>query len=410
MPSWSLNEPLCRRQPISHRHHPRDLGTTLAAPERTARRELLIALNTCLELGRDAVCRLALAVDRWAGPLGADERAKLVDELGVSRADLTVARRLVRRAGNVAGTELEQAERRSGARVVTFLDPEYPIDLLDLELPPPVLYVLGRIPQRPAVAIVGSRQADPYGLEAAELFGRELAHAGLTVVSGLARGVDSAAHRGALAAVDGRTVAVQARGIDGVYPKSNRKLAAEILEHGAMLSEFPLGAYPLPRNFPVRNRLIAALSVGTLVVQAARRSGSLITARLALELGRDVYAVPGPIFHKRAAGANELVRDGAVMALSPRDVLEALPLAVQDRLAASSSDRQATEPDTPEGIAATVLELLTDRAEMAPEAIAEEAGLDLGEVLTALLELELEGRVRRHPGPVFHIHRGDQPG
>lgn len=368
-----------------------------------------MALNACLDLGRDSVCRLALAVDRWTGPQARDERLALVRDLGVPRSDLTLARRLVRQAPRLARGEIARAER-AGARVVTFLDPDYPADLLDLELPPPVLYIKGEIPDRPAVSIVGSRQADPYGLEAGELFGRELARAGLTVVSGLAIGVDSAAHRGALGAVDGRTVAVQARGIEGVYPASNRRLAERILERGAILSEFPVGTAPLPRNFPIRNRLIAALSVGTLAVQAARRSGTLITARLALELGRDVYAVPGPIFHKRAAGTNELVRDGALMALAPHDVLEALPLGVQDRLAASAAEREAPAADSPEGLAKTVLGLLADRAEMAPEAIAEEAGLEVEKVLAALLELELEGWVRRHPGPVFHIRRGDHPG
>ncbi|MDX1644367.1 MAG: DNA-processing protein DprA, partial [Thermoanaerobaculia bacterium] len=259
-------------------------------------------------------------------------------------------------------------------------------------------------------SIRGSRRPDPNVLEDASLFARELALVGLHTVSGLALGVDSAAHRGALAAVDGRTVAVQARGLDAVYPASNRKLAERILERGAILSEFPVGTAPLPRNFPVRNRLIAALSVGTLAVQAARRSGTLITARLAVDLGRDVYAVPGPIFHQRAVGTNELVRDGAVMALEPRDVLEALPLAVRTQLEARDLGRDTPAADTPEGTAATVLDLLEDRAELAPDAIAEQAGLGIDEVLTALLALELEGRVRRHPGPVFHIRRGRRRG
>lgn len=361
-------------------------------------------MNACLELGREAVCRLALATGAWTGELDAESRARLVDELGISRAKLTLARRLMRGARGTAEDEAERA-RDAGARLVTIVDTDYPAALLDLELPPPVLYVKGEIPKLPGVAIVGSRQADPYGLEAGELFGRELARVGLAIVSGLARGVDAAAHRGALDTLEGRTVAVQACGIDSVYPRNHVRLAGRIVERGAVITEFPVGTSPVARNFPVRNRIIAALSVGTLVVQAARRSGSLITARLALELGRDVYAVPGPIFNQRAVGTNELIRDGAVMALAPRDVLEALPLAVQEQLVAAAAERDEPAPDTPEGIAATVLALLDERAEMAPDEIAAEADLRVDQVLTALLELELADRVRRHPGPVFHIRR-----
>ena len=372
--------------------------------QRSRDRALLVALNTRLDLPRDAVIRLALRRDLWSSG-GCVATGRLASRIGVARATLAEARALIADAERLADVEIRAAES-AAARVVTMIDPDYPPALTDLELPPPVLYLRGRLPDAPGLAIVGSRRADDDALGAARTFARDLAASGMTVVSGLARGVDGAAHRGALASERGTTVAVQACGADLVYPRRHRGLAEEIAARGALVTEFPMGTEPMARNFPVRNRIIAALSLGTLVVQAARRSGTLITARLALELGREVWAIPGSIYHRRATGANELIRDGATIVLEPRDVLESLPLAVRDRLAEVAPPRDASAPAVvPEGPARDVLEALTARTSMAPDELAATTLLNVAEVLSALAQLELHGLVRRRPGPVFRVVR-----
>ncbi len=370
--------------------------------QRSRDRTLLVALNTRLDLRRDAVIRLALRRELWSSG-GATVTGRLAARVGVAKATLVEARALAADAERLAAAELRAAES-AGARVVTMVDPDYPPALTDLELPPPVLYLRGRLPDTPALAIVGSRRADDYALEAARTFARDLAASGMTVVSGLARGVDAAAHRGALASERGNTVAVQACGADLVYPRRHRRLAEEIVGRGALVTEFPIGTQPVARNFPVRNRIIAALSLGTLVAQAARRSGTLITARLALELGREVWAIPGSIYRQRATGANELIRDGATIVLEHRDVLESLPLGVRDRLVETAPrQKAATSASIPDGPAGSVLEVLTENTSMPPDALAAATSLDVAEVLAALAELELRGLVRRRPGPVFRL-------
>ena len=370
--------------------------------QRSRDRALLVALNTRLDLPRDAVIRLALRRDLWTSG-GGGATGRLASRIGVARATLAAARALIVDAERLADVEIRAAES-AGARVVTMIDPDYPPALTDLELPPPVLYLRGRLPGAPALAIVGSRRADDDALAAARTFARDLAASGMTVVSGLARGVDGAAHRGALACERGTTVAVQACGADLVYPRRHRGLAEEIAARGALVTEFPIGTEPVARNFPVRNRIIAALSLGTLVVQAARRSGTLITVRLALELGREVWAIPGSIYRRRATGANELIRDGATIVLEPRDVLESLPLAIRDRLAEMAPRQEETAPvSIPDGPAGSVLEALAEHTSMAPDGLAAATSLAVAEVLAALAELELRGLVRRRPGPVFRL-------
>ncbi len=365
-----------------------------ATARRGWKRRALIALNSCERLPRGAICRLAQELDRWASAAG-DEAPAALD---LPHRHLPTARQALERAAAVARRERRRAAVL-GARLVTLLDADYPAPLEDLSLPPPVLYCLGEVPDGPATAIVGSRAADAYGREAATLFGRELARAGLTVVSGLARGVDSAAHRGALAAPDGRTVGVLGCGLDVDYPRGSARLRRTIAERGAVVSEFPLGTEPYKSNFPIRNRIIAALAVGTLVVQGEARSGSLITARLALELGRDVYAVPGRIFDRRSAGPNTLIRDGALPAQHPRDILESLPLAVRERLPAAAP---AAEPAAgPAGDAGRLLAAMTPGEPRPPGELAAACELGVERVLALLLELELAGRVRREPGPAW---------
>jgi DNA processing protein len=370
-------------------------------------RSALVALNATLSLPRDAVCRLALGLDRWLGDGAASVSAELAPALGVMPGQLEHARRVVQRAETKARRECQKASE-AGARILTLLDRDYPTPLLDLDLPPPVLYCRGRLPVGPAIAIVGSRRADPGGLEVAELFSERLAAAGLTIVSGFARGIDTAAHNGALNAAGGVTVAVLGSGLDISYPRANRRLAVRVAAQGAMLTEFPLGAQPLSRNFPVRNRIIAALALGTLVVQATPRSGSLITARLALDLGRDVFAIPGPIFQQRSMGTNTLIRDGALLAQHPRDILESLPLATREQLLAAEIDSAHPSPQHP-GNAGTVLAALVPGLQLTADRLAEQAGLTAEQTLGALLELELAGRIRRCPGPSF-VRRGDLSG
>lgn len=377
----------------------REVGSSLILMADINPRSALVALNATLSLPREAVCRLALGLDRWLGDGDPTLSAEHAQALGVMPGQLEQARRLLRRAGSKARREIQRASE-AGARILTLLDRDYPRPLLDLDLPPPVLYCRGRLPPGPAVAIVGSRRADPGGLEVAELFSERLAATGLTIVSGFARGIDTAAHCGALQAAGGATVAVLGCGLDVLYPRGNRRLADRVAAQGALLTEFPLGAQPLSRNFPVRNRIIAALALGTLVVQAAPRSGSLITARLALELGRDVYAIPGAIFHQRSMGTNALIRDGALLAQHPRDILESLPLAAQERLLTAVRDAGVASPQA-HGDSRKVLAALVPGLQLTADQLAQEAGLTAEQTLAALLELELVGRIRRCPGPSF---------
>jgi DNA processing protein len=342
---------------------------------------------------------MAQEVDRWLGseePAGDLARAVGVPETQMARALALAGRPEIVAAA--AGREQAAAERL-GARLVLFADPGYPAALRQLPLPPPVLAVRGEIPDRPAVAMVGSRKADPYGKEVAELFARALAEAGVTVVSGFARGVDAAAHRGALSAPGGRTVAVLGCGLEIDYPAGHSALGREIAARGALVSEFPCDAGPRSWHFPVRNRVIAALSAGTLVVQATAKSGSLVTARHALDLGREVWAVPGRIFDERSLGPNALIRDGATLVQHPREILEAIfpgkrPLPLFPETPAPA------EPPPP-GPPGDVLSALPAGSPRAPEELAEATGLAVDQVLGALLELELAGLVRRTPGGLY---------
>jgi DNA processing protein len=364
-------------------------------------RELLIALNTAPALSRPALCRLALALDRWsdaADPAGAADPA-LSSEVGVPVPSLLRALSRIPQAAAAAAEEEEQAARL-GARLVTLRDPDYPPALLRLALPPPVLAVQGEIPEGPAVAVVGSRRADPYGLEAADLFARALAGAGVAIVSGFALGIDAAAHKAALAA-GGKTVAVLGCGLGMDYPRGHRRLGRDIAENGARVSELPCGQAPRPWHFPVRNRMIAALAAGVLVVQATARSGSLITVRHALDLGRDVYAVPGRIFDESAIGPNSLIRDGALLAQHPRDILEALRVPPGAAGPAPEEEAEAGPPPPP-GLPAEIAAALAAAGKTQPaEELAARLGRTVDEILGALLELELGGWVRRLPGGVY---------
>jgi DNA processing protein len=284
-----------------------------------------------------------------------------------------------------------------GNRLVTLADEDYPQHLLSSDDPPLVLYAKGdtTILNRPMLAVVGSRNATAQGLRDAEAFSKALGDAGLTIVSGLALGIDAAAHRGALATAAG-TVAVIGTGADRLYPARNEALARAIAEKGVVLSEFPLGTPPLGSNFPRRNRIIAGLGLGCLVVEAAPRSGSLITARLAAETGREVFAIPGSIHSPLSHGCHQLIRQGAKLVESAQDILEELRW---ESLSAANvaAERAASRPDDREG---TLLAILGD-APCTLDTLSARSGLTPADLLAMLLPMELAGRVAQLPGGLY---------
>lgn len=288
----------------------------------------------------------------------------------------------------------------AGARLVPYAAPEYPAPLRELHDAP--LYLIARgapLDDLPAVAVVGSRRATSYGLEAARRFAEDLAHAGVTVVSGLARGVDGAAHEGALAA-RGRTVAVLGSGIDVVYPAEHTGLAERIVATGTLVSERPVGTEPLPAHFPARNRILAGMTRGTIVIEAAERSGSLITARLANECGREVFAVPGRIDSPLSFGAHLLIRQGATLVRHLDDVLAEIAPALRAR--AGSTPPTAGRPIGNEGDAPGVLTILATGPATIDELVAK-SGLPSPKILAILLDLELSGAIRRSGSRQFQL-------
>ena len=289
----------------------------------------------------------------------------------------------------------QEPDRRE---VLSLGDPAYPQALLATEDPPLLLYRMGRLqawPQR-ALAVVGSRNPTPQGLQNARRFGRALAEAGVTVVSGMALGVDGAAHEGALegAAADAvATIAVVGTGLDRVYPRQHLQLAHRIAERGMIVSEYPLGTPPLQHNFPRRNRLIAALGQGgTLVVEAALQSGSLITARLASEQGKEVFAIPGSIHSPQARGCHALLRQGAKLVESAQDVLEDLRYVLP-------AAAPAEPPEEPEGEDTLLAAMGFDPVGL--DALVARTGIPAHLLQAQLLQLELAGQVGRLPGGLF---------
>jgi DNA processing protein len=296
-----------------------------------------------------------------------------------------------------------------GATLVTYGCQEYPERLKEIYDPPPVLWVRGdaRLLSRPGIAIVGTRHPTPYGSGVAEMLARDLAVRRLLIISGMARGIDSCAHRGALAARM-PTVAVWGTGIDVVYPKENKKLAEEILATGgAIVSEVPMGTFPAPQNFPRRNRILSGLSVAVLVVEAAENSGTRVTARCAAEQNRDLYAVPGNVTSKGSWTPNTLIKQGAKLVATWEDVWEDLPSQVRLELEADApveSKSATTASLLPDPVLrpeeAIVLEALRTDASLQIDEILEalETQLTSSEVFMALFELEITGRIRQLPG------------
>jgi len=290
----------------------------------------------------------------------------------------------------------------AGAHALTWADDGYPSLLREIHDPPPVLYVKGEITPEDAwaVAVVGTRRASTYGREVTRRLSGTLARSGVTIVSGLARGVDAEAHRAALEA-GGRTIAVLGCGVDRVYPPEYRKLAAQIVEHGALVSDYPLGTPPEGSNFPPRNRIISGLSLGVLIVEAGVRSGALITADFAAEQGRDVFAVPGSILARGNEGTNALIQDGAKVVLGPEDILEELNLTM---VAEQVEARQVLPADETE--AALLARISSDPTHV--DELQQQVGLPIAQVTSTLALMELKGMVRQVGGMKYVVAR--EPG
>lgn len=342
---------------------------------------------------------------------------KLLRQYGSAEAALAAlpaGRRTFSRSA--AQKEFELA-RRQNIRLFAFDDPEYPENLRAAEDAPPVIYVRGQINclrQPLSLSIVGARNASLNGRKLASQISCELTSQGIMIVSGMARGIDTAAHKGAMFALNrsGSTVAVLGTGIDIAYPAENQKLCEQIAGQGAVISEFPLGTEPSAGNFPRRNRIVSALTDGTLVVEASLHSGSLITARLALEQGRDVFAVPGFPTDERSAGPNKLIKDGAFLVENAEDILNVLsadarrkipqtPRPVQTDLFVKPLDKESKTADIPDTASpdreTDILSLLTPAGVYVDELI-RVSGLDSAAVSLRLLELEMEGRIERQVG------------
>src|SRR6185436_8632397 len=313
-----------------------------------------------------------------------------------------------------AETEIASA-RKLGAEILVLDDGVYPALLRETYDPPVVLYLKGQWSEcfdRPCVAIVGSRRCSTYGQNAALMLSRELAQRGVTVISGMARGIDAAAHRGALEA-GGRTVGVMGTGLDQIYPRDHKKLADEILKAGgALVTQFPLRTPPVSENFPYRNRVISGLSLGVVVVEAAENSGSLITARLAMEQNREVFAVPGNITSRNSFGTNYLIKGaGAKLVQQWQDIASELPREIAAELLPPPRRRskkkgelidqlQLTPPDLSED-ERTVFKLLTTDSPLQIDALAETTKLSITQLTTALLSLEMRELIRALPGKCF---------
>ncbi len=353
--------------------------------------------------------------------LGARLTGRLLARIGspekVFRASLTeleachlpapVAQSLhAQRALSAAEKELAEV-RKLDVKLLHWDEPEYSKLLRSIYDPPPLLYARGDLSvlDRHVIAIVGTRRPTPYGNHVAERIGRDLAERGLAIASGLARGIDASAQRGACTASRGAVIGVLGTGIDVQYPKENKKLYAEVEKRGVIISEFPLGTHPAPENFPIRNRIVAGLALGTVVVQGEQYSGSIITARLAMEFGREVYAVPGNVTESVSFAPHQLIRQGAKLAAGWEDVIEELPTPVRTELfpveQAPAQERELLIEQSMGEIERKIYALLKADQAVHVDDVVEITRLNSSEVLAALCEMEMRGIVRQLPGKQF---------
>jgi len=338
-------------------------------------------------------------------------RASLTELEGVGIQAVSAQSLATGKSGELAREEVARAAA-DGVTILSMDDPQYPRRLKEIYDPPIVLYIRGDagILNNPGIAVVGTRHPTPYGSGMAERLSCDLASQGLVIISGMARGVDTASHRGAISA-KGKTVAVFGTGVDVIYPKENSRLSEQILAlGGALVSEFALGSFAAPQNFPIRNRILSGMSVGVLVVEAAEYSGTRITARLALEQNRDVFAVPGNVTNKNSWGPNTLIKQGAKLVATWEDVWEDLPTEVRLALTPATPPESAATssaslfPD--DGLPPHERRLLTllkaDEATHIDALIEKlESEMSSSEIFAALFELELNGKVRQMPGKNF---------
>jgi DNA processing protein len=305
-----------------------------------------------------------------------------------------------------AEKELTAARNIDRCRLINWTEPAYPQTLLQIYDPPVLLYIRGdpEVLNLPCLSIVGTRKPTLYGTQMAQSLGRDLAARGLVIASGMARGIDAIGHQGAMTA-NGRAIGVLGAGIDICYPKENKKLYEKVLERGAIISEFPLHTHPAPENFPIRNRIVAGMPLGVIVVEGAQYSGSFITARLAMEFGREVFGVPGNVTQPVSFAPNQLIKQGATLVTNAEDVIEQLPTPVRAALV------KAEQPEAEQRnllVAASLnpsekklYELLSSDESRHIDDLVERSGLNSSEVLATLFNLEMKGIVRQSPGKQF---------
>ena len=367
--------------------------------------EALVALNLIPDVGSIRLKNLLEAFG--SAPkifLNPESTLKKVDKIGDK-----IAKAIARFSSESLKKELELAKKLK-VEIITLKDKKYPENLKEIYDPPLCLYVKGRLfpEDKLALAVVGSRRASLYGLACAEKFSYSLANLGITIVSGLARGVDTQAHKGALKA-RGRTLAVLGSGLNNMYPPENKNLAESIAERAAVISEFPLDTAPLARNFPRRNRVISGLSLGTIVVEAAKNSGALITADFALEQGRDVFAIPGKVDSATSIGTNRLIKQGAKLIDSVEDILEELKVKIKEFIPEKKPDLEITgEGNTKKKEPSFALSqdeslvynILCDTPCYVDEII-EKTQLPSAKVMSLLFTLEMKKMIKQLPGKMF---------
>ncbi len=364
-----------------------------------------IALNMTPGVGPAAAAKL---LERFGSAEGVFQARRV--ELESLRIKPETIESLMKREFEEKALEEYENVKRLGGDILILDDGSYPNLLREIADPPITLYVMGDWQacfEMPCVGVIGSRLCSTYGKNASEMLARDLASRGICIVSGLARGIDTAAHRGALEA-GGKTVAVMGTGLNDVYPKENRKLVDEILEKGgAVVSQFPLGTPPIPENFPYRNRIISGLSYGVLIVEASERSGSLITARLAMEQNREVMAVPGNITSSKSYGTNYLIKAGAKLVQQWQDVVAELPSEIAaailpPRIDEDKSAKNGNQPELiPSGMSANetkIWSLLSADDETHIDTLLERSGLSFGDLNAALVALDIRDLIRVLPG------------
>ncbi|MCX5708467.1 MAG: DNA-processing protein DprA [Candidatus Omnitrophica bacterium] len=360
--------------------------------------EALVGLNLVMDIGSIRLKRLLEAFGTPQNILSAS-RDKL---MGVDGIGEIIASRIVSLDKKAIDRELSLA-RKNNVRILFWNDLDYPRNLKFIYDPPIVIYLKGQLLPRDnlGLAIVGSRRASFYGLSCAEKFSGDLVANGFTVISGMARGIDTAAHKGAIKA-RGRTIAVIGSGILNIYPQENQKLAEQIASNGAVVSEFPVEAQPLKQNFPRRNRLISGLSLGVLVVEACRNSGALITSHFALEQGREVFAIPGKVDSVSSFGTNSLIQQGAKLVSGIEDILEEFPFfAVQNHRESLEEGKRSLSPQ--QGLSCTeelLYNIISTQASSVDEVV-QKTGLAIGEISLNLLSLQLKKKIRVLAGKLF---------